>query len=184
VLRIAMSALSVLDRNVLWIAPLLMCIAALVLALFIRSEVRLVKEAKILSVPLVEQQNIEFPEAGRVVLCVEGPRFSTRFAGLDYELSTNDGAPIEGRTAWFHATTTGVKWARVEVRVYEIPHPGRYVLRVRGLGAAQERDAAHRLVFMRPHLAQAVGYIIGMIVSFGVFVVSLVFFVLRLTGKG
>lgn len=183
-LRLAMSALSVLDRNLLWIAPPLMCIAALALGLFIRSEVRLVKEAKILSVPLVAEQDVEFPEAGRVVLCVEGPRFSTRFARLDYELSTDSGAPVEGRTAWFHATTTGVKWARVEVRVYEIPHRGRYVLRVQRLGAAQERDAAHRLVFMRPHLAQTVGYIIGMIVSFGVFVTSLVFFVLRLMGEG
>ena len=179
-----MSALSVLDRNVLWIAPPLMCIAALALALFIRSEVRLVKEAKVLSVPLVAEQNIEFPEAGRVVLCMEGPRFSRRFAGLDYELSTDSGAPVEGRTAWFHARTTGVSRARMELRVYEIPHPGRFVLRVRGLGAAQERDVEHRLVFTRPHLAQAVGYIICMIVSFGVFMVSLVFFVLRLTGKG
>jgi hypothetical protein len=183
VLRIAMSAFSVLDRNVLWIAPPLMCIAALALGLFIRSEVRLVKEAKILSVPLVAEQDVEFPEAGRVVLCMEGPRLSRRFAGLDYELTT-DGAPVEGRTAWFHATTTGVSRARMELRVYEIPHPGRFVLRVWGLGAAQERDVEHRLVFTRPHLAQAVGYIIGMIVSFGVFMVSLVFFVLRLTGKG
>jgi hypothetical protein len=179
-----MSALSFLDRNVLWIAPPLMCLSALLLGLFIRSEVRLVKEAKVLSVPLVAEQNIEFLEAGRVVLCVEGPRFSTRFAGLSYELSTNDGAPIEGRTAWFHATTTGVKWARVEVRLYEIPHPGLYVLRVQRLGPAQARDAEHRLVFMRPHLAQSFGYIIGMIVSFGVFVTSLVFFVLRVMGEG
>jgi hypothetical protein len=179
-----MSAFSFLDRNVLWIAPPLMGIAALALGLFIRSEVRLVKEAKILSVPLVAEQDVEFPEAGRVVLCMEGPRFSRRFAGLDYELSTDSAAPVEGRTAWFHARTTGVSRARMELRVYEIPHPGRFVLRVRGLGAAQARDAEHQFVFTKPHLAQSVGYIIGIIVSFGVFVTSLVFFALRLTGKG
>ena len=178
-----MSALSFLDRNVLWIAPPLMCIAALALGLLIRSEVRLVREAKILSVPLVAEQDVDFLEAGRMVLCMEGPRFSRRFAGLDYELTT-DGAPVEGRTAWFHARTTGVSRARMELRVYEIPHPGRYVLWVRGLGAAQARDAEHQFVFTRPHLAQSVGYIIGMIVSFGVFIASLVFFALRLTGKG
>jgi hypothetical protein len=178
-----MSTLSLLYRNMLWVAPPLMCISALLLGLCIRNVVRLVKAAKVLSVPLVEHQNIELPEAGRMVLCVEGPQFSNRFAGLDYELSTDSGAPVEVRTAWFHATTTGVKWARVEVRVYEIPRPGRYVLRVRGLGAAQERDAAHRLVFMRPHLAQSVAYVIGMILSSGLFIVSLVFFLQRLTGK-
>jgi hypothetical protein len=178
-----MSALSLLYRNVLWIAAPLMCLSALLVGLCIRNVLRLVKAAKVLSVPLVEQQTIEFPEAGRMVLCVEGPRFTTRFARLDYELSTDSGAPVEGRTAWFHATTTGVKWARVEVRVYEIPHPGRYVLQVRGLGAAQERDAQHHLVFMRPHLAQSLGYIIGITFSALVFIASLVFFLLRLTGK-
>ena len=179
-----MSTVDFLDRNVLWIAPPLMCIGALLLVFFIWSEVRLVKEAKVLSVPLVAEQNLEFLEAGRVVLCMEGPRFSRRYAGLDYELTTDSRAPVEGRTAWFHARTTGVSRARMELQVYEIPHPGRYILRVHNLGAAQAGDAEHRLVFTRPHLAQTVGYIIGIIVSFGVFIVSLVFFVLRLTGKG
>jgi hypothetical protein len=179
-----MSALAFLDRNVLWVAPPLMCISALLLGLFIRSEVRLVKEAKILSVPLVEQQDIEFQEAGRVVLCMEGPRFSRRFAGLNYALSTADGVPVEGRAALFRATTTGVSWARVELRVCEIPHPGRYVLRVQGSGATQQGDANHRLVFTRPILAQTIGNVIGMILSFGLFIVCLVFFLLRLTGKG
>jgi hypothetical protein len=179
-----MSALAFLDRNVLWIAPPLMCISALLLGLFIRNEVRLVKEAKILSLPLVEQQSLEFLEAGRAVLCMEGPRFSRRFSGLNYALSTADGAPVEGRAAWFSLTTTGVSWARVELRVYEIPHSGRYVLRVQGLGAAQEGDAKHRLVFTRPIIAQTIGYTLGMILSFGVFIVSLVFFLIRLMGKG
>jgi hypothetical protein len=178
-----MSTLDFLDRNVLWIAPPLMCISALLLGLFIRSEVRLVKEAKILSVPLVEQQEIEFQEAGRVVLCIEGPQFSRRFAGLSYTLSTADGVPVEGRAALFRARTTGFSWARLEVRVYEISHPGRYVLRVQGLGAAQPGDANHRLVFTRPHLAPALGYVLGMILSFGLFIVCLVFFLLRLMGK-
>jgi hypothetical protein len=179
-----MFTLDFLDRNVLWITPPLICISAMLLGLFIRNEVRLVKEAKILSVPLLEQQNLELQEEGRVVLCIEGPRFSTRFAGLSYALSADDGSPVEGRPALLHATTTGVRWARMEVRVYEIPHPGRYVLRVQGLGAAREGDANHRLVFARPHLAQTLGYVLGMILSFGLFVVCLVFFSLRLTGKG
>ena len=68
--------------------------------------------------------------------------------------------------------------------MYEIPRPGRYVLRVERLGAAQERDTAHRLVFMRPHLAQSAAYIIGITLSAIVFIASLVFFVLRLLEKG
>jgi len=36
---------------------------------------------------------------------------------------------------------------------------------------------------MRPHLAQSVGYVIGIVLSAQVFIASLVFFLLRLTGK-
>lgn len=168
----------------LWIAPPLMCLSVLLLVLSIRSVVRLVREAKILSVSLAEQQNVEFREAGKVVLCLEGPQFTTRFARLNYELSTDDGTLVRGRTAWFRATTTGVSWARMELRSYEIPRPGRYVLRVQGLGAPQERDAKHRLVFMRPHLFQSVVYIIGITLSALVFIASLVFFFNRLLEKG
>jgi hypothetical protein len=182
--RVVMSVLSFLDRNLLWIAPPLMCIAVLLLALCIWSEVRLVKRAKILSVPLVEEQSIEFPEAGRVVLCIEGPQFSHRFAHLTYELTTDTYGPVEGRTAWFRARTTGVSWARLELRVYEIPHAGRYILRVHNLGPPQARDAEHRLVFTRPHLAPAIGYVIGIILSAGLFIVSLVFFANRLLERG
>lgn len=167
----------------LWIAPPLMCLAVLLLVVSIRNVVRLVKDAKVLSVPLVEQQAVNFREAGKVVLCMEGPQFTTRFARLSYELSTDDGAPVEGRTAWFRARTSGVSWVRMELRSYEIPQPGRYVLRVQGLGEPQERDANHRLVFMRPHLYPSVGYIVGIILSFAVFVASLVFFCQRVLKK-
>ena len=167
----------------LWIAPPLMCLGVLLLGLCIRNVIRLVKEAKILSAPLVEQQAVDFREAGKVILCLEGPQLTTRFARLSYELSTDEGAPVEGRTAWFRAKTTGASWVRMELRSYEIPQPGRYVLRVEGLGEPQERDANHRLVFMRPHLYPSIGYIIGIILSFAVFVVSLVFFCQRLLEK-
>jgi hypothetical protein len=180
---VAKSAFSILYRNMYWLGPALMCISLLLLALSIRNVVRLVKEAKILSVPLVEQQTIEFHDAGKVVLCIEGPQFTTRFARLSYELSAEGGAPVEGRTAWFRAHTSGVSWVRMELRSYEIPHPGRYVLRVRGLGEPQERDAKHHLVFMRPHLFQSVGYILGITLSALVFITSLVFFLQGLLEK-
>jgi hypothetical protein len=183
VTAIAKSTLSLLYRNMLWIAPPLMCISVLLLVLSIRNVIRLVKDAKVLSIPVVERQTIDFREAGKVVLCLEGPLFTTRFAHLDYELSTDEGAPVEGRTAWFRAKTTGASWVRMELRSYEIPQPGRYVLRVRGLGEPQERDAAHRLVFMRPHLFPSVGYTIGITLSALVFIASLVFFCQRLLEK-
>jgi len=177
-----MSAWGFLYRNLLWFGPPLMLMGALLLGLCIRGEVRLVKESKIVSLPLLAQQEVTLPNEGEVVLSVEGPRFSSRFQGLKYALLTAGGMPVEGRAVWLQARTTGVSWARVETRVFTIPQPGRYILQVEGLGMAREGDDRHHLVFTRPHLAPAVGYVLGMILSFGLFVVSLVFFVLRLTG--
>ena len=160
-----------------------MCLALLLVGVFIRGVVRLVKESKVLNLPLVEQQSIVLPEAGTLVLCEEGPRFSRRFVGLTYELSTEYGVPVAGRIAWFHARTSGVSTVRTEVSVYEIPHPGRFVLRVKQLGAPQERDAQHRLAFLKPHLGKSVVHVIGITLSSCLFIASLVFFLLRLTGN-
>jgi hypothetical protein len=179
-----MSALDFLERNLLWIAPPLMVAGVLLLALCIRNEVRVVKGSKLLSAPLVEQQKVEFPEAGRASLCIEGPQFSRRFARLSYALWAEDGTPVEGRAVLFRTRTSGFSWVRLELRTYEIPHPGRYLLRVEGLGAPQPGDVDHHVVFTRPHTAQTVGYILGMIFSFALFLVSFIFFMLHLLGKG
>ncbi len=179
-----MSTLDFLDRNLLWITAPLIIVSAVLLALCIRNEVRVVKRSKILSVPLVEQQYVALPEAGSLSLCIEGPQFSRRFAGLSYGLRSEDGTPVEGRAVLVRTSTTGVRWARLELLTYEIPRPGRYSLRVEGLGPPQEKDADHHLVFTRPIMAQTVGYVLGMIFTFGLFVVSLVFFMIRLLGKG
>ncbi len=178
-----MSTFDFLNRNLLWIAPPLMVVAVVLLALCIRNEVRLVKASKILSAPLVEQQNVELPEAGTASLCIEGPQLSRRFAGLSYSLHADDGTPVEGRPVLFRTRTSGLSWARLELRVYEIPRPGRYMLRVEGLGPPQPGDADHHLVFTRPIMLQTTGYILGMIFTFALFVLSLVFFSIRLLGK-
>ncbi len=178
-----MSTLDFMERNLLWIAPPAMIISVALLALCIRNEVRVVKGSKLLSAPLVEQQNVELPEAGTTSLCIEGPQFSRRFAGLSYSLRADDGAPVEGRRVLFRTRTSGISWARLELLTYEIPRPGRYLLRVEGLGPPQPSDAAHHLVFTRPHTAPTIAYILGMIFTFALFVVSFVFFMLRLIGK-
>jgi len=138
-----MNFLSYIYRNGLWIAVPLFVISAALLGFFILSVIRAVKQAHLHSVPLLEQQEIEFAEEGRVVLCTQGPLLSFRFANLDYEL-TGDGIPIEGRTTWFHSKTSGFSWVRMEVKSYRIPRPGRYVLVSRGLS-----PAAHRILSTR-----------------------------------
>lgn len=91
-----MSFLTYIYRNGLWISIPLFVISAALLAYFSLNVIRVVKQAHLLSVPVLEQQEIEFTEAGRVVLCTQGPQLSFRFTKLDYELA-GDGILVEGR---------------------------------------------------------------------------------------
>jgi hypothetical protein len=177
-----MSFISWIYRNGLWISAPLFIISAALLAYFILGVVRTVKQAHLLSVPLLEQQEIQFAEEGRVVLCTQGPLLSFRFAKLDYELA-GDGIPIEGRTSWFPSKTTGLSWVRLEVKSYRIPRPGRYILRIKGLEPGRAADTEHKIVFMRPHLARSIGYVIGIILTSLFFIGSIVLLLSQLLSK-
>jgi hypothetical protein len=171
-------------RNWIWIGAPLILISAAALGLLIAGTVRLVRKAQLFRVPLAERQEVGFAQAERVVLSMEGPRFSTRFRNLAYDLRAGDGARVAGRPVLFRAQTTAVSTARMEIMTYDIPRPGRYLLLIQGLGAPQADDARHAIVFGRPHLGRLVAHILGMILSASVFIVSLVFFLLRLLEAG
>ncbi len=180
--EVKMSFISWIYRNGLWISVPLFVISAALLAFFILNIVRGVRQAHLLSVPLREQQEIEFAKEGRVVLCTQGPLLSFRFANLDYEL-TGDGLPVEGRTTWFHSRTSGLSWVRMEMKIYTIPRPGRYNLRIKGLQPGLAVDPEHKIVFMRPHLARSIANVIGIVLTSLLFIGSIVLFSLRLSSK-
>jgi len=165
------------SRNA-WLFAALSCLSAVLLGIFIRGVVRLVRQSRLLSVPLRDVQELEFTEAGRVVLCLEGPMFCRRFAALGYELSGGDGSVVVGRTALFRARTSSFSTVRMELKYYEIPRPGRYLLRIQGLGEAREGDPRERIVFMRPHLARSICYVIGIVLAAGGFITGFVFVLL------
>jgi hypothetical protein len=107
-----MSILSYIYRNGLWISVPLFILSVALLAYFILNVIRVVKQAHLRSVPLLEQQEIEFAEEGRVVLCTQGPLLSFRFANLDYEL-TGDGIPSRAERPGFtarHRVFRGSEW--------------------------------------------------------------------------
>jgi len=177
-----MSFLTYIYRNGLWISIPLFVISAALLAYFSLNVIRVVKQAHLLSVPLLEQQEIEFTEAGRVVLCTQGPQLSFRFTKLDYELA-GDGILVEGRKIWLPRRTTGFSWIRLEVQSYRIQRPGRYVFRIKGLEHGGTADSEHRIVFMKPHLARRIGHVIGIVLAGVLFIGSIVLFFLRLLSK-
>lgn len=177
-----MSLLSYIYRNGLWISVPLFFIAVALLTYFILGVMRVLGQAHLLSVPLLEQQEITFAEEGRVVLCTQGPQLSFRFTKLDYELIW-EGIPVESRKIWPPRRTTGLSWVRLEVQSYRIPMPGRYVLRIRGLEPDSTPDSEHQIVFMRPHRARTIGYVIGIVLTSLLFIGSIVLFFLRLLSK-
>ncbi len=177
------SFLSYIYRNGLWISIPLFFWAVALLVYSILNVVRVVRQAHLFSVPVLEQQEIQFDGEGEVVLCTQGPLLSFRFAKLRYELTADTGIPVEGRTTWFHSRTSGLTWVRMEVKSFRIPMPGRYSLHIKGLEPGSTPDSEHRIVFMKPHLETSMSYVIGIVLSGLLSVGSIVLFFLRLCSK-
>jgi len=167
-----------------WIAIPVMLAAVAALVFLILGVIATVKHAHLFKVPLAQSQEVEFTGAGPVALSIEGPRGTTRFARVNFELKGINGDPVEGRRALFRARTSGVSAARMELLKFDIPRAGKYVLTMTGLGPPREDDAEHTVVFMRPHLKQSVAYILGIVLASAALIVSLVFFLLRLREAG
>ena len=131
----------------LWIFTPLIILGVYLLFFFIVKVIRVIKNAHVVSLPLVEEQDVEFVEAGRLVLSGEGPLITFRFAGLKYSLTAANGMQVPSRSTLFRAKTSGFTSSRMEFRIYSIPEPGRYTLQVEGLGEAKPTDAQHHLRF-------------------------------------
>ncbi len=177
-----MAFLSFLSRHVAWIAGSSLVLAVLLLVHCIAGAIRTERQARLLGVPLVPRQEVEFPEAGRVVLAAEGLLLSRRFAGLEYELVGPDGTADRGRPVLFRWRTTGFSRATMDLRVFDLALPGRRELRILNLAGARPGDEECRVVFKRPHLAASLGYVLGIVASSGIAIASLVLFLQRLLG--
>lgn len=169
-----------LYKQWIWIGIPVLLLSLASLVFVIRGVIGTLRSAHLCKVPLAERQELDFPAAGTVVLSAEGPRLSTRFARLEFALQSVQGDPVPGRRVLFRARTSGISTARTEFMTFGLPRPGRYVFTITGLGASQESDSRHAVVFMRPHLLQSMVYVLGIVASASVFIISLVFFLLRL----
>ncbi len=175
-----MAFLSVIYKHGIWISIPAFIFFVILLIICITGVVRTGRQAILLSVPLVDRQEIEFIEVGRVVLCMEGPILSRRFAKLEYELTGPDGVSAKSRPVLFRASTTSLTKAKMELRVYEVTHLGRHIFQIRGLGGEKPSDAEHRMVFTRPNLARSMAYVIGIVFASIFAIGSTVLFFMRL----
>jgi hypothetical protein len=176
------SVFASLYKHWIWIGPLMLVAAAAALVYLIVGVVSTIRNAHLFKAPLSERQEVQFGDAGTVVLSTEGPRFSRRFASVKFELRGIDGDPVPGRRALFRAQTSGISTVRTEHLILDIPRPGRYILTMIGLDAPRDNDASHAVVFMRPHLARSMSFVVGIVLASAILVGSLVTFILRLRG--
>ena len=161
-----------------WLFAILFLLALAALAALVRAVVAMVRGARLCAVPLRPSQWIEFPTAGRVVLCMEGPRFTPQFRKLRFELRQPDSAEVPGHRILFRLVASGVSRARVTLRTYELLMSGRHELVIHGLQPQYVDAPEHSVVFMRPHLARTVAFVIGITLASALAIVSLVFFLL------
>jgi len=171
-------------RYWIWIGIPLMLAAAAALWILITGVISLTKRALLFKVPLVAKQEIGFEESGRIALSMEGPRFTTRFAGVNFQLRELDGQSVPSRPSLMRTRTMGTSTITMELMTFDIPRPGRYVLLISGLDEPSVWEPAHAVVFMRPHMGQTVAYIVGIVMAACVFIASLVFVIMRLARVG
>jgi hypothetical protein len=176
------SVFTVLYRHWIWIGPPLMVAAVLALVVLIQGTVAMVRSSVLLRVPLAEAQEVHFDHMGPVSLAIEGPQGSRRFAGVSFALTSLSGEPVAGRPVLFRMRTSGFSKARLELMRFDLPFSGGYRLHVKGLGEPREKDSAHAVVFTRPHTAETVAFILGIVLASAVLITSLVFLVMRLLG--
>ena len=161
-----------------WLLALLFLLALAALTALVRMVVRTLRNARLCAVPLRMTQWIEFPSDGRVVLCMEGPRFTPQFRKLRFELRQPDGLEVPGHRILFRLVSSGLSRARITLRSYDLSMAGGYELVIHGLQPQYVNAPEHSVVFMRPHLVRTVLSIIGITLASALAVVSLVFFLL------
>jgi len=175
-----MAFLSLVYQYGPWISPPAFLFSVILLARSVAGAVRTGRQGRLVSRPLLNRQEIHFPEKGRVVLCIKGPLWSRRFARLKYELTGPDGLPVTGRRVLFRLTSSGFTKAMMELRNYEINHPGRHLFEIRGLEGEKPSDSEHQMVFTRPHLAQTLADILAILIMSIFAISSLVLFFMRI----
>ena len=127
----------------------------------------------ILSLPLLAEQTLSIDAAGTMLLHGEGPRFSTTFAKLEYqltELAHNANVPLA--PIWFKFSSSGVSRSRLSLRGFEVEQPGNYRLKISGLENVTLEQ--HQLIVTRDHRARTAGMILALVFFGGGLIASLV----------
>jgi hypothetical protein len=137
-------------------------ISAVLLAFTIRSLLRTLSAAAVLSVPVEQSRTFDLTVPGPYDLYVQGRLGTMDFRGLAYELTTAAGGNVPMEPVIVLATTTSMSGrVKLLVRSFVIAEPGAFTLRITGLRSEAAPD--NRLVISRPVRARMVMHILGLV---------------------
>lgn len=151
----------------------LACAALGGIVLLARRLARGLRDAVLVRVPVVAEQEVELA-AGPWVLHVETPLFSRRMRGLRFGLLERSmHREVRLGRVWIHQRPGGLRRVSLAVRRFTITLPGPHLLRTDGLRAGTDyTDCA--LLVARPSGALLVGHTLGMLALGWVAVASIV----------
>jgi len=155
--------------------------AALVVFSIVRL-LRVLRESILARLPAVSEQDVRFPAAGPVVLCIEAPHFSTAFAGVDFTMRDDYGHEVPSTPIVFRSKVSGFSRVRLSVRAFDVPRAGRYRLVASGLAPGRDMSQA-AIVFARPFVGAMVLCILGIVFGGMALIAGIVLTSLRLAGK-
>lgn len=149
-------------------------VAAAALAWTVRSLVRTVRGAVVLTVPPLPEQTIRFEAPGEYALNIEADSLSAVVAGLRFSLLDEQrGTELDLRKAIMRTRVSSFSRARLELYVVTIAQPGSYLLRVEGAG--ESLSASHpSIVFTRRFHVALVLHVLALIACGALVVGSLV----------
>jgi hypothetical protein len=139
----------------------LFAIAVVLLAMAIRSLVRLTRDAPVASLPVRDEQTVEL-SPGDYDLNIEGRIGTSDFAGLGYALEDASGGAVALRPVLMRARVNTFSRARLQLRTFSIGQAGRYRLRVTGLRGTESPE--NRLVIGRGARGALVARIVAIVI--------------------
>ncbi len=156
-----------------WSIPL--AIGGLVLLLkIITNLTRIIRRSLLQQVPLGYEATVRLNEKGKVLLHVEGPRFTTAFWGLKYELyDISSNQPVKMRRNLFPMQSSGMSSVRMLQRVLQIDRPDEYIFRVHGLKSNKDYKNCS-IVFTRPYGLVAILHTLGILFAGGCLIFGIV----------
>lgn len=153
------------DANPLegWLAaaPAVFVLAVVLLGWVIRSLVRTLRASVVASLPVLVEQPLRLPDAGTYDLYIEGIRFSTDFARLEFALFDPTHVPVKLRPTVFRTLVSGLKRVRLKLRSFDAAAAGTYTLRLSGI--KPDQDPANRILLARPVAGTMVLHIVAIV---------------------